>query len=55
MDDGDVKNKDEALGKAIENQKSELDNSSDFALIMHSISSTWNTPTKIGLECLRYC
>ena len=54
-DDDGVKNNEEALGKAIADQKKALDNPEDYTMAMHNTSATWQEVKKPDLSCLRYC
>lgn len=50
-----VHSEDEALGKAITEQRKTLDNPVNFNMLVHNIASTWNEESKPDLSCLRYC
>jgi len=51
----DVSSEDEALGKAISEQRKALDESERFNMLVHNTATTWQTEVKADLNCLRYC
>lgn len=55
VEDGQVKDADAALGKAINDHGKELGGLSHYKMTMHRVWSTYNTTRKADLSCLRYC
>lgn len=50
-----IKNYDEALGKAIIDQRKILVDPERYTMILDSSSSSWQVDDKPDLSCLRYC
>lgn len=57
-DSDDIKNEDEALGKAIANNRKELKqdkSENSWKMTMNTVATSWNEPKKTDLSCLKYC
>lgn len=50
-----VSNPDEALGKAIKEQRNSLPDKHRFNMAMNDVSWTFQEPRKPDLSCLRFC
>ncbi|MBO9492098.1 hypothetical protein J7384_17940 [Endozoicomonas sp. G2_1] len=50
-----VNSEDEALGRAMREQKKEFDVPAEFSPFVHNTASTWQSAKKSDLSCLRYC
>ena len=50
-----VKNYDEALGKAIVEQRESFEEPEDYTMLMHNVSCSWQEEEKPDLSCLKYC
>ena len=50
-----VSSEEEALGKAIKEQRGEFDNPSHFTMLCYNITTTWQSEGIPDLRCLRYC